>query len=455
MRTSRFHVCALLLLVVACGDERPYVGGGEASGGSATSGGGPASGGGATGGAAATGGQGGGPTQCRPLKNADDPTPTDGVCDGDKAITCDQDGALVVETCATGWSCRTYPLIEYRWDPKSAVWLDGRAGIIWAACLPDGASTCPTPWTGEWFETTEFPHCDGADQIRCTKKPAPDLHNNGVSLELGSDEGYQLAEPCDAGLKCAGNGSLDFLTCIDAATPSCDPNDPAWNNTAHCVPDSAAVTYCQPDGQSQPGYVVTTACDVGDICYPGTVFDFCAPPGKIPCDEATTPWTCTPDGQGIHLCDNGYEATQDCLTACNEAACRCADLVWGYADYQTCAEEMRAQCVGASLVACDPALNADSCVGDVAHRCKGVWTDIDCGAEGLECGVNQGIAGCRAAGAPPNDLVQVRCEGDVLVDRCECGQGDCVPGYERRVDCATAFPFPATCQEMGFFAGCF
>ncbi len=325
MRTTR-SLCALALLLLACGDREAETstGGGGTVGGTGSGGqdgiganGASGSGGNPTGGAGA-GSTGGAAPECRALKNADDPSPTPGVCDGNTAVTCGQDGELVAEPCTAGSSCQTYPLVEYRWDPtEGSGWIEGRPDLVWAGCIPDGAEPCATPWNGDVFKPTEPPRCEGIDQVRCLLKPAPNLFDNTPQLYLGAVEGYVSVVGCAAGLKCAlGDVSL---TCIDEATPDCDGSEPA------CSADGTALKLCHDNGGS-PGYVVVEPCSAGEVCYEGTISDFCAPPGKAPCDDAATPRTCSVDGSAIEDCYNGWTRETSCALCPDAVSCRCDEV---------------------------------------------------------------------------------------------------------------------------------
>jgi hypothetical protein len=383
---------------------------------------------------------------CAPLKNAEDPTPTPGLCQGDVAITCGQDGFLIEEPCQAGFSCVEYELTEKRFDGIAGVWVDGRT-VGWAGCLPEGAAPCPIEWKGNYFWSTDPPRCEGVDRVQCLPMPAPSLFDNFPQLQYGSEEGYVRVSPCPAGERCAGSDTVDVLTCIDEATPSCDGSEPT------CT--AGGIEYCYGTWESLPGYVVVQTCDPGTVCYEGTDYPFCEVPGELPCDPAATPTACAPDGGSIVSCVNGFTHHDSCALCVDDGQnvpCRCDTLAsqtsWGWTpDGLLCTESATPACVPQAAADCDPLIDVDFCDGDVAHRCVGHWDDIDCGALGMVCGVGDGVAGCRAPDAAACDPgTQQSCDGDTIVGCCGCGwvtillgpglQAPCVSGFEVRSDCS-------------------
>lgn len=450
-----------LLLALGCGDDAATGGGEPEVGGSGSAAGGDSSAGGAAvmgGASSAGGGSAGGSTStsmqvpCAPLSNADNPSPTPGVCQGNVAVTCGQDGYLAQEACPSGFACVEYDLSEKRFDGLAAVWVDGRT-VGWAGCLPDGAAPCPLEWNGNYFWSTEPPHCDGADQVQCLPKPAPSLFDNYPQLQYGADEGYVRILPCQPGERCAGSDTVDQLTCIDAATPACDGSEPK------CTPEG--IEHCYGTWESLPGYAAVEPCYQGAVCYEGSDYPFCGAPGEVACDAAASPTVCAPDNGSIVSCSNGFthhSSCAQCLEDGQNVPCRCDTLVsstgWGWSpDGLVCSESQTPTCVPQAAADCDPQVDLDVCNGDVAHRCVGHWDDVDCGALGMVCGVGDGVAGCRAPDALACDpgTFQQSCDGDTIVACCGCGwawilfgpslPAPCVSGFEVRADCAAWGPY--------------
>lgn len=398
---------------------------------------------------------------CTPLKNADATSPTPGRCENGAAVTCGQDGFLETDVCTGADSCQVYSLDEHRFNGSSEnpAWLPART-IDWAACLPPG-EPCPMEWTGNYYIWLEAPRCEGTDRVRCYGKPAPDLYSNYPQMQFGSEEGWRRTEACPSGQRCAGSNNLDELTCIDEATPDCDGNEP------RCVGNG--IEHCVGAWESEPGYKVVQDCGAGLVCYEGTQGPFCQTPGEVPCVDGT-PAACNADNTGIVGCYNGFTTRQSCATCMSngqQVPCRCDSLVVPQ-NYLWTPEALLCidgtgtpTCVPQASADCDPANDADTCQGNVAHRCVGHWEDIDCGALGMVCGVGSGVAGCRDATAQACEpaTVDQRCDGNAVVACCRCGtaqflfgpglEAPCVTGFEVRSDCTDLGPM-YQCETAGF-----
>lgn len=379
------------------------------------------------------------------------------------ATTCGQDGFLEHDACDAGTECKTYTLHEKRFnaDPDNPAWIDARE-VTWAACLPAIATACPVEWNGNYYWPTNAPHCDGPQKISCRMVPAPDLFSNSPQLLYGADEGYVQSDACASGSKCAGGDTIDVLTCIDEDTPACDGTEPSCSGNG--------IEYCGGTWESLPGYKVVEPCQGANVCYEGTGGPFCGPAGEVPCAEGTSP-ACAPDDASIVGCYNGFTYHQSCAMCSSptgQVPCRCDETAsssgWTWTpNGLVCSESMWPACVPAAAPDCDPATDADTCVGNVAHRCLGHWEDIDCAAVGKVCGVGDGVAGCRAANAPACSTgANESCAGTEIVGCCTCGSlqvlfgpqldAPCVSGFEARVDCADMGTYH--CETTAVWAEC-
>jgi hypothetical protein len=455
-RTLHAAIAAVFLAAGAGCDEQtgpdPSSGGSGGTGGgptSTTGSEGPTSGtdtGASAGSAPASTGSGG--TPCDPLADATDTTPTPGECQGNVAVTCGQDGFLVHERCGEGTECREYVLDEqmFNADPNNPAWVPHRT-VDWAGCLPIGAESCERIWTGSYYVWADPPHCDGASKLVCLGFPAPDLFGNAPQLQYGGPEGYLSVVDCPAGERCAGSSSIDQLTCIPESTPACDGTEP------NC--GAGGIEHCYGTWESLPGYKWVEPCTAGMVCYEGTSGPFCREPGEVPCDDATFVEACSADFGSIVDCYQGWTIHQSCSMCLDDGQtvpCRCdalTDLVgWSWIGGNlSCSEAVGLACVPQAAADCDPLVDQDQCVGDVAHRCVGHWDVIDCAAHGLVCDVGAGHAGCRAPNAQPCEPwnYQETCDGTEIVACCACEfypwfapapPAPCVTGFEIRLDCA-------------------
>lgn len=391
---------------------------------------------------------------CKPLANADDPHPTPGSCDGSTATTCGQDGFLVHDACDAGSACVEYTLHEKRFnaDPDNPAWEDGR-DVKWAACLPADAEKCPTAWNGNYYWATDPPVCDGANRVRCRNVPSPDLFSNFPQMIWGNEEGWVEVLPCGADEKCAGGDTVGELGCIDADTPDCDGTEPKCSGNG--------IEYCAGTWLSEPGYKDVEPCNGGGVCYEGTGGPFCDQPGETPCDDATTPTTCTANLDAVITCYNGWTHHGSCATCYGPTGqmvpCRCEEETntpgwWSFSNGQlTCEKSTAFTCVPKTVTDCDPAVDADTCNGDVAHRCLGYWEDIDCAAVGKICGVGAGVAGCRDPNAVACDPIATAstCQGDEIHGCCTCGRIPTLFAPQQDVPCVTGFMGVLDCSDLG------
>lgn len=451
-------LCALTL--VACGDDDgPSTGGSGASppsdggagatggaGGTATTGGTGGTGGAPTTSVGGSGGSGGEGVPCTPLSDVDAVNPTPGSCENNVAVTCGQDGYLVEEPCAADETCLTYDIQEWIILPSTEL-AEGRL-VEWAGCVQTDAPECVMQLVGSHYEP-EPGHCDGADKLECFLPPNPGLIGPRV---YGTEHGYLLRESCGVDEKCVVSNPLyGTLACIPEDTPPCDGTEP------FC--DGDTIIRCQGASESDPGYQWPEACNIpGTICYQtGNFVAYCDVPGEVACDDNSFATACE-DAATIVYCQAGFTHHTDCSTCIEDGQqvpCRCDTEI-----SSGCSNNSKIVCAPDSEPDCDPQTEADYCAGDVAYRCIGRWEAFDCGTEGLQCDVADGVAGCRAADAPLSSSQS--CEGTELVGYCHC-TGEmfgffgpsvpCVPGYEIRFDCASLVP-PHSCDDNGFFPQC-
>ncbi|MFO0619695.1 MAG: hypothetical protein U0414_44335 [Polyangiaceae bacterium] len=399
---------------------------------------------------------------CKPLKNADDPHPTPGACDANVATTCGQDGFLAHDACDASETCVEYTLHEkvFNADPNDPAWVDGR-DVKWAACLPADAEKCPTAWNGNYYWAVDPPLCDAANRVQCRNVPAPELFSNSPQMIWGNEEGWLQVLPCGPNEKCAGGDTVGELACIDAATPDCDGTEPKCSGNG--------IEYCAGTWLSTPGYKDVEPCNGGNVCYTGTGGPFCEQPGETPCDDATTPATCSATADAVITCYQGWTHHQSCATCFGPTGgmvpCRCEEETatngwWSSSGGSiTCQESTGFTCVPKTVVDCDPATDADTCVGNVAHRCIGYWEDFDCASQGKICGVGDGVAGCRDPNAQPCSPIgtQSECQsGTEILGCCACGRIPtgfapaqtlpCVSGFTGVLDCAD-LGAPYECKE--------
>ncbi|NUP08719.1 MAG: hypothetical protein HOW73_21940 [Polyangiaceae bacterium] len=458
-----------VLLLVACGDDtNPASGGsggaapgngGGGAGGAESSGGGVQSNGGAgaEGGmpSTSTGGSGGEAIPCTPLADLDAPNPTPSACDDNVAITCGQDGFLVEDACAPDETCHTYELQEWTLQVNGD-WLEGRL-VEWAGCIPTDAAPCSLEWNGHYYES-ELPYCEGPDKVWCGLPPGP--VDVSPQSGFGTTDSWLHRQSCGANEICAGSDTIGSLTCLPEDTPLCDGTEPFCDNDT--------IVSCFGTWESEPGHRQAQACAGSDVCYEGTYqgnpMPFCRAPGEVPCDDETYTLHCDVDGTTVVGCWYGFTYHQSCATCFDDGQmvpCRC-DTALGAG----CSTSEQLACVPNSKPDCDPATDADYCDGDIAYRCLGYWEPYDCAAEGLECGVGAGVAGCRAANAPECKGTGQSCDGTEIVGCCDC-QGSlfilfgppnrppCVPGFETRVDCADlGLTYSCEGTAGGFFAEC-